>query len=321
MSKKIIIYQNKSGQIEFREDLKNNNIWATQAQISNVFNVNIPTINEHIKNIYKTKELNEKSTIRKFRIVQKEGKRKVEREIIHYNLDIIISVGYRVNSKTATKFRQWATSILKKHTLQGYTINKKIIGKNYYKFMSAISNVKALLPNNTKIETSDILELISTFANTWFSLKAYDTETFPKKGITKKRVIFTAKELIQTLEKLKKNLISKKQTTDLFGRERNQNSIQGIIGNVFQSAFGKEMYPSIEEKAAHLLYFMVKNHPFIDGNKRNGAFAFIWFLKKTGTLRASLSPETLTALTLLIAESKTEDKNKMTGLVLLLLKE
>jgi len=322
MSKKeIIIYQAKNGAIKLKGDFRKQTIWATQKELAEVFNVNIPTINEHIKNIYASKELKKKSTIRNFRIVQKEGKRKIEREIIHYNLDMIISVGYRVNSKTATKFRQWATSILKQHALQGYTINKKIIGKNYDKFMKAVTDVKAILPKNTKVQTSDILELIKTFANTWLSLKAYDEENFPKKGITKKKVAITAQELIQALEELRNNLISKKEATDIFGQDRNKDSVQGIVGNVFQSAFGKEMYPTIEEKAAHLLYFMIKDHPFIDGNKRSGAFSFVWFLRKTGILRASFSPETLTALTLFIAESRTTDKEKMIGLVLLLLKK
>ena len=184
-----------------------------------------------------------------------------------------------------------------------------------------MADVKAILPSNTKIQTSDILELINTFADTWLSLKAYDQETFPQKGITKKKIVLTAEELNQSLKELKKNLIFKKQATDIFGQERNENSVQGIIGNIFQSAFGKEVYPTIEEKAAHLLYFMVKNHPFVDGNKRSGAFAFVWFLRKTGILRASFTSETLTALTLFIAESKTKDKDKMIGLVLLLLKK
>ncbi|MBL7156069.1 MAG: Fic family protein [Candidatus Pacebacteria bacterium] len=168
-------------------------------------------------------------------------------------------------------------------------------------------------------EGNDVMELIKAFASTWFSLNAYDTESFPQKGVSKKQVFFTAEELAIALEKLKKALLVKKQATELFGQEKSKNSVHGIIGNVFQSFGKKDVYPTIEKKAAHLLYFIVKNHPFTDGNKRSGAFSFIWFLQKAGILRAGLTPEALTALTLLVAESKPEDKEKMIGLVLLLL--
>lgn len=251
--------------------------------------------------------------------VQKEGSRKVKRDIEYYNLDAMLSVGYRVNSKQATQFRIWATKTLKQHLVSGYTINKKRVGANYQKFLQAVSEVKALLPAGNIVDTKDILELINVFASTWFSLDAYDKENLPKKGFTKKQVIFKAEELGGALQDLKKALLTRKQATDLFGQERNKDSIGGIVGNVFQTFGKKDVYPTTEEKAAHLLYFIVKNHPFTDGNKRSGAFSFVWFLKKTGTLKASLTPEALTALTLLVAESKSQDKDKVIGLVLLLL--
>ena len=163
------------------------------------------------------------------------------------------------------------------------------------------------------------MELIRAFAGTWFSLDAYDKDRLPRKGVSKKQVAFTAEELINTLEELKKDLIKKKEATEIFGQERSKGNVLGIVGNVFQSIFGKDAYPSVEEKAAHILYFMVKNHPFIDGNKRSGAFAFVWFLRQAGILRASLTPEALTAITLLVAESHPKDKDKMIGVVLLLL--
>jgi len=203
--------------------------------------------------------------------------------------------------------------------LQGYTINKKRIGKNYEKFMQAVADVKALLPAGNKVKTEDVLELISAFAGTWFSLDAYDTDRLPQRGASKKQVECTAEELEKALKELKKDLIKKKEATDIFGQERSKDGMKGIVGNIFQSAFGKDVYSSAEEKAAHLLYFMVKNHPFVDGNKRSGAFAFVWFLRKAGLLRASLTPEALTALTLLLAESSPKDKDKMIGLTLLLL--
>lgn len=316
----LMIYQSKSGQIEFRGDFERETIWGNQKQIAEVFDVNIRTINEHLKNIYKTGELIEKATIRKFRTVQKEGKRSIERDINYYNLDAIISIGYRVNSKQATQFRIWATSVLRKHLLDGYTINKKRIGANYQKFMQAVADLKVLLPVGDKVKAKEVLELINIFADTWFSLDAYDTAKFPKNGITKKQVIFTAEELVQALQELKEKLIYKKQATNFFGKDSTKQAVNGIVGNVFQSFNKKDVYPTIETKAAHLLYFMVKNHPFVDGNKRSGAFAFVWFLRKAGILRASLSPEALTVLTLLVAESNPKDKDRVIGLILLLLK-
>ena len=187
--------------------------------------------------------------------------------------------------------------------------------------MKAVSDVKALLPADDKVKAQDALELINAFASTWFSLSAYDTDKLPTNGATKKQAYFTAEELIQVLQELKTKLIAKKQATDIFGQSRNKDVVSGIVGNVLQSFAKKDLYPTAESKAAHLLYFMVKNHPFVDGNKRSGAFAFVWFLRKANILRASLTPEALTALTLLIAESNPKDKEKMIGLVLLLLRK
>ena len=318
--KEILIYQSKTGKIEFRGDSRKDTIWGNINQIAQLFGVQKAAISKHLYNIYRVKELNKRATVSILETVQREGKREVKRKIEYYNLDAILSVGYRVNSKQATQFRIWATKILKQHLLEGYTINKKQLVKNYRKFQKTLENIKTLLPNDKSIKAKDTLELISVFANTWFSLEAYDLEKFPKKGWTQKKVFFTAEELEKDLQNLKKDLIVKKQASELFGKEREKNSIAGIIGNIFQSFDGKDLYPTLEEKAAHLLYFIVKNHPFTDGNKRNGAFSFIWFLRRASKLPPSLTPEALTALTLLVAESNPKDKDKMVGLVLLLLK-
>ena len=213
--------------------------------------------------------------------VQKEGNRKVKRKVEHYNLDMLISVGYRINSIKGTKFRKWATKTLKEHITQGFTINPNRIEKNHQAFLQAVEDIKILAKNNKQINTNDILELIKTFSYTWFSLDSYDKNNFPKQG-TKKSVQITAQELQKDLEKLKKELIAKKEATEIFAQEKQKGNLGGIVGNVFQSVFGKDAYPTLEEKAAHLLYFIVKNHPFTDGNKRSGAFAFIWFLQKLG---------------------------------------
>lgn len=323
LNKQLVIYQGKSGAIEFRGDFDKETIWGTQKQIAEVFGVDRSVVTKHIRNIFKDKELDKKLVCAKFAHTTQHGAMKGKtqtKEVEFYNLDIVLAVGYRANSSKAIEFRKWSTKVLKQHLLDGYTINKKRVGYNYEKFMQAVADVKALLPAGQKVEAEDVLELINAFADTWFSLDAYDTDNLPRKGVTKKKVSLTSDELSQALAELKRDLIVKKQATELFGQERGRNEVEGIIGNVFQTAFGKEVYPSVENKAAHLFYFMVKNHPFTDGNKRSGAFSFVWFLRKSGLLRASLTPEALTVLTLLIAESRPADKDKMVGLVVLLLR-
>jgi prophage maintenance system killer protein len=172
------------------------------------------------------------------------------------------------------------------------------------------------------VDVGSTLELIKLFANTWFSLDAYDKSTLPTSGVTKKQVKITADDLRKAFLELKRELIMTGQVTELFGAERESGGVAGIVGNIFQSFGGKDLYQSAEEKAAHLLYFVIKNHPFTDGNKRSGAFAFVWFLKITHLLNpASITPEALTALTLLVAESDPKHKDRMIGLVLLLLKK
>ena len=311
----IAIYQSESGAIELRGDWQNETIWATQAQIANLFEVDRTVVTKHIKNIIKFDEVDEKSNVQKMHIPNS------DKPVTFYSLDIILAVGYRVNSKTAVKFRRWATEVLKEHIFKGFSINKERIAANYKSFLKAIEDVKALLPESNKTDTVNILELVSIFADTWFSLNAYDAEELPKTGITKNQIDITANELKNALQELKKELIIKNEATDLFSAERQKNNIDSIVGNVFQSFGGEYVYPTVEEKAANLLYFFIKNHPFIDGNKRSGAFVFIWFLQKAGLLNIErLNPNVLTALTLLIAESSPKDKDKMTGIILLFLR-
>lgn len=317
IQKNIVIYQAKSGAIEFKGDFNRETIWATQAQIAFAFDVNVPTINEHIKNIFKTKELFEKSTIRNFRIVQKEGGRDIERDVLHYNLDMILSVGYRVNSKNATLFRQWATKTLRSYIVDGYAVNKNRIAKNYEKFLGVVKDIQKLLPQDSVVNPGDAIELISLFADTWLSLDAYDKEAQPKAKLTKKKVQMTAEKISHSLNSLKTSLIEKEEATDIFGMERYEGAVSGIVGNVMQSFGGSDVYPTAEEKAAHLLYFMVKNHPFTDGNKRSGAYSFVWFLDQAKILDISrLTPSALTALTVLVAESNPEHKDKIILLIL-----
>jgi death-on-curing family protein len=315
---KLIIYQAKNGAIELRGDFSHETVWATQAQIAEVFGVTVPTINEHLANIFKNQELNKNSVIRKFRITASDGK---IYNTQFYNLDVIISVGYRVNSKTATLFRQWATKTLREHIVKGYTFNKKVILKNYEQFLKNVTDIQALLPTHTILDPKTILDLVKEYSTTWAKLDAYDKDALTKIGTTKKKIKFAGDELVQAISELKNQLIKNGEATDIFAVERDAGNIVGIVGNVMQSFGGKDVYETLEEKAAHLLYFMVKNHPFVDGNKRSGAFAFVWFLRKSGIKGAhNINPAGLTAITLLIAESDPKHKDKMVALVVELLR-
>ncbi len=322
MDKELVIYQAENGAIELRGDIGKETIWANQKQISTIFWVDIRTINEHTQNIYKSSELKKEWTIRKFQIVQKEWSRNIKREINHYNLDMIISIWYRINSKTATNFRKWATQTLKQHITEWYTINPSRIEKNYETFIKAVEEVKQLNTNSQNLNIDDTLELIKAFATTWLSLDSFDKWEIPQDGYTQKTIDLEAKKLYKDIETFKKELIKKDEATELFAQEKNKGNLEGIFGNVFQSVFGVDAYPSIEEKAAHLLYFIIKNHPFTDGNKRTGAFSFIWFLQKVGfDFKDKITPEALTAITLLIANSDPKEKERIVGLVILLLKK
>jgi len=319
-NKRIVIYQAKSGALELRADAGRDTFWLTQEQVAEVFNVQKAAISKHAKNIFNSGELVQKTTVSKMETVQIEGGRSIKRNIEYYNLDLVLSIGYRVNSKQATHFRQWATKTLRKYVVDGYAINRTRISKNYIQFMEAVDEIKHFLPPGTPIDAESVLELVRMFADTWVSLDAYDKDALTTKGATKKRVMLTAEKLVNELALLKTTLLKKNEATDLFGVERSDGSVAGIVGNIMQTFDGKELYPSAEEKAAHLLYFMVKNHPFTDGNKRNGAYAFVWFLRQAGILDAvRMTPPALTALTILVAESDSKNKEKMIRLVLTLL--
>jgi len=320
LESKLAIYQADNGEIKLKEDAKHETIWANLDDISQIFGRDKSVISRHIKNIYRDEELDRVLTVAFFATVQKEGKREVKRDIEYFNLDLIISVGYRVNSKIATNFRKWATKTLKEHIVDGYTINPERIKKNHEKFLRAVEDIKLL--SNNQIQSDDVLELIKSFSQTWMSLDSFDKDELPKDGFEINSLHVEAKNLYEDIAIFKNELIKKGEATELFASEKSRGSLEGILGNVYQSVFGSDAYPSIEEKAAHLLYFVVKNHPFNDGNKRTGAFSFIWLLKKAGfRVKNFISPNALTTLTLLIAESNPKEKDKMIGLVLLMLRK
>lgn len=309
----IVIYQAKSGAIELRGDFKHNNIWATQAQVADVFGTERSVVTKHIRNILKDKELDEKSVCAKFAHTGNDGK---TYQVQFYNLDVILSVGYRTNSKLAIEFRKWATKTLREHITKGYTINRKQIAKNYDAFMKSVGDIQALLPEHITLDPKSILELIKEFSSTWVSLDAYDKETLKPIGVTRKSIKLSGKELLKEIFNLRSELMKTGGATDIFAQERTSGSVEGIVGNVMQSFGGNPLYKTLEEKAANLLYFMVKNHPFVDGNKCSGAWAFIWFLRKTKIKGSrNINPNALTALTLLIAESDPKKKEQMVALV------
>jgi len=317
---KAVVYQAADGAIELRGDKGGKTLWATQVQMAAIFRVKTQAVSRHLTNIYAEGELERGATSSILELVQIENGRSVRRKVEVFDLDAVISVGYRISSKAGTHFRKWATKTLRTHVVEGFTLNRKRVIKNHAAFMRAVESVRALVPAGSLVDTGSVLTLISSFAETWFSLAAYDEGRFAEKTTTKRSVTLAGSELSEGITQLKVELVRKGEATELFATEKSAGSIAGIVGNVVQSFGGKDVYPSIEEKAAHLLYFMVKNHLFLDGNKRSGAFAFAWFLQRAGILDAKrLTPSALTALTLLIAESDPKNKEQMTGLVMLLL--
>jgi prophage maintenance system killer protein len=319
--KQLAIFQAPNGAIELRADSKAETIRANRMQMAEIFEVNPQAISKHIQNIYKEWELIKLSTSSKMELIQNESGRTVRRKVDYYNLDVLISVWYRISSVTWTKFRQRATKTLKQHITKWFTINKKQLVKNYEVFLQAVESVKTLA-HNKSIWSDEILELIKTFSQTWFSLSAFDTWHFDLKQQTQKSIKLHAHELFEDILILKHQLIERGEASDLFAQQKQLGTLEGIFWNIFQSAFGKDVYPSIASKAAHLLYFVIKNHPFTDGNKRSGAFAFIWLLQKAGVgFHKNITPSALTALTLLIATSDPQDKARMTDLIILLLSQ
>ncbi|MCX6783540.1 MAG: virulence protein RhuM/Fic/DOC family protein [candidate division WWE3 bacterium] len=309
--REIVIYQAKNGAIELRGDFTRETIWATQSQIINLFGVDQSVVSRHINNIFRDGEIEAKSNMQKMHNANS------DKPVILYSLDVILGVGYRTNSKVAIEFRKWATKTLHGYIVDGFVVNKTRIAANYSQFLSAVDDLKKLLPKGSEVDTKGAVELVTLFADTWLSLNAYDKNLLSAGKLTKKKVELTAEKLVNGLNELKNELAKKSEATDIFGMERNPGSVAGIVGNVMQSFGDQDLYASLEEKASHLLYFMVKNHPFVDGNKRSGAFAFVWFLKQANILDvAKLTPSVLTALTILVACSEPRDKDKIVTLII-----
>ena len=351
--KKIEIYRGLSGEVVFDVDPEGETIWATQEQIAQVFGTTIQNVNKHLLNIYREGELIAESaptknaqtenrtinenlivqnrTVQKRRVVRIEGKRQVTREIKMYNLDAIISVGYRVNSKKATQFRVWATSVLRKYLISGVAINQKrletLAEKREIKKLQNVEDMMGIVRRLTARleldagEANGVLEVISRYAGSFKTLAEYDDGRIDLRFMNraKKGRELTIEMCDRAVSQLKKSV----HGSDLFGKKRG-GGFDGSIATIFQSFDGKELYKTVPEKAAHLLYFVIKDHPFYDGNKRIGALLFVLFLTINNYHLAEngetkISDRALTALALLIAESEPKEKELIVSLVCKLL--
>ncbi len=315
----IVIYKDDNVP-EIQVNLVDETVWLTQAQMAELFGRDRNTITDHIQNVYKTAELSQNRTTRNFRVVQNEGKRTVERDLEHYNLDVIISVGYRVNSKRGTQFRIWATQHLREYLLKGYLVNEKRLKENEEVKLKELQQAVGLMQQALearKLEgyEKELLSIITDYANTWLTLYKFDSGTLDLEGNKKEAKYLDYEQIKKSIERFKARLVKNKEASELFGQEVSE-KLLALLGNIGLTYDGKEVYPTLEEKAAHLLYFAVKNHPFVDGNKRIGALLFILFLIENRFLlnkkgERKINDGALTAITLLVAESKPTQKEVM----------
>jgi DNA ligase (NAD+) len=318
----IVIYKDKDGEVKVDVKLHEEMIWLSLNQLVELFGRDKSVISRHIKNIFKEQELELSSVVANFATTASDGK---FYNVDYYNLDMIISVGYRVNSKKAVEFRKWASGVLKDYLLKGYSINhKKIMTKELDELKQTVLLLSnTLLNQNLVNETgSELLGLIRSYAKTWDILVKYDEDRLelPKSKASAMARELGYEEAKLAIMDLKTELSLTLEASNLFGQERGE-ALDGIIGNLYQTFGGDDLYPSIEEKAAHLIYFIIKDHPFSDGNKRIGCLLFLLFLNINGFKLTAVTPESLTALALLIAESDPTQKEIIIKLVINLLSE
>lgn len=304
----LVFYKSEDGNIQLNVKLEKDTVWLTQSQMSNLFGVDRTVIVRHIRNIYKSAELYEDATCAKNAQVQEEGGRTVRRTIAYYNLDMIISVGYRVNSKNATQFRIWATSILKQYLIKGYAINDQ-------RLQQLGEVIRIMKRTQNELDAKQVLSVIENYNTALTLLDDYDHQCMKRPEGSKATYVLSYEECRNLIDQMRFNADS-----DLFGHEKDD-SFKGSIGNIYQSFGGEDVYPTLEEKAANLLYFVTKNHSFSDGNKRIAATVFLYFLDKNGILydengNKRIADYTLVALTILIAESRTEEKEMMVSIIM-----
>ncbi|MES2824995.1 MAG: RhuM family protein [Pseudomonadota bacterium] len=319
----IIIFAAANGDVQVQ--LAQESVWLTQRQLAEVFDTSIDNISLHLKNIYLDEELAQDATTEDFSVVQTEGARQVSRQLKHYNLDAIISVGYRVNSRQAVKFRQWATKLLNQHLTQGYTLNQPRFEQNAQALEAALELVRkvAASPELAVDSGRGLVEIVSRYTQTFLWLQRYDEGLLTEPLGTQGGTLPSPDDATQALAQLKQSLIARGEATELFAKP-NGDGLAALLGNLDQTVFGEPAYPSIQSKAAHLLYFVVKNHPFVDGNKRSGAFLFVDFLYRNKQLfnaqgQLIINDTGLAALTLLVAESAPAQKETLIKLIMTML--
>ena len=322
MNRPIEIYQTQDGQTQVDVRFEQESVWLSIDDMVHLFQKSRSTVNEHILNIYKEKELEEETSMRKIGISDFSTK-----PTNLYNLDVIISVGYRVRSKQGTQFRIWATARLKDYLLKGYALNQKRLQQNAAELEQALALIQktAASPELTLESGRGLVDIVSRYTQTFLWLQQYDEGLLGEPKGENGGVLPSAIEARTALAALKQQLMARGEATDLFARERGD-GLDALLGNLEQSVFGEPAYPSIESKAAHLLYFIVKNHPFSDGNKRSGAFLFVDFLHRNDRLlnssgQAVINDTGLAALTLLVAESDPKQKETLIRLMMHMLQQ
>jgi prophage maintenance system killer protein len=318
----IVIYEGADKAVEVRLDTDRDTVWLTQRQMAEVFDTSSDNVSLHLKNIYGDRELEESATTEDSSVVRQEGKRQVERSIKHYNLDAIISLGYRVNSRRAVQFRQWATRTLREHLTRGWTLNRQRFEVNAQELQAAMALVRktAQSPELTTDSGRGLVDIVARYAQTFLLLQRYDEGLLTEPQAQPGGRLPSVNEARAALDNLKAELMARGEATDLFARDRGD-GLASLMGNLDQSVFGEPAYPSVEAKAAHLLYFVVKNHPFSDGNKRSAAFLFVDFLNRNDRLLNTadepvINDVGLAALTLLVAESDPASKETMIRLIM-----
>ena len=315
----IVIYED--GNVELKTTVENESIWLSQAQMGELFGKSKKTISEHIGNIFKEGELEKNSVVRNFRTTASDGK---EYSVMHYNLDVIISVGYRVKSKRGTQFRIWATNILKEYLIKGYALNqKKLQQQKLEELNQTIELIKQGLQDQelSTTEAKGFVEIVGNYAKSWALLQGYDEQSLEEVVQTKEqKFILDYDEAKEAIAELKKTLIAKGEATELFGQEK-AGELKGNLLNIYQSFGGVDLLPSVENKASNLLYYIIKGHPFNDGNKRIGAYLFVLFLHKNGILHKpngepKINDNALASIALLVAQSDPSQKDIIIKLVM-----
>ncbi|QTM00694.1 virulence protein RhuM/Fic/DOC family protein [Mannheimia sp. ZY171111] len=322
MTNPIEIYQSQDGTTNIEVQFNQDTVWLSQAQMATIFKTTSDNISLHLKNIFAEGELDEEATTEDFSVVRQEGKRQVSRRLTHYNLDAIISVGYRVKSTAATQFRIWATTRLKDYLVKGYAINERRLQEKGVEFEQVIGLLSQTLANQSLVsdEGQAVLNVVQDYARSWSLLQAYDEQSLQANPHKQSEMISLEMEQVwSAIAQLKQTLMEKGEATELFGNPRNEGLASAVA--TIEQGFGDELfYPNVASRAANLLYFVIKNHPLTDGNKRTGSFLFLWYLRLNQHLLAKpveqlINDNTLVALALLVAESLPEQKELMIKLI------